>query len=126
MDKSAGPGSIDEYIAGFPPETRERLERIRSIARKAAPDAVETISYSMPTFDLSGRHVVHFAAFARHIGVYPTPTGMDEFKEELSGFRTGKGSAQFPLDEPLPVDLIRRIVEFRVAAVRAKGPKGRR
>lgn len=109
--------SIDEYIAQFPDDVRERLEEVRAIVRSVAPDVTETISYAIPTFDLNGAHLVHFAAFAKHIGFYPIPTAMDAFKDELSGFKQGKGSVQFPLSEPLPADLIRRIVEFRVGEV---------
>lgn len=114
MTDTPSPTSIDEYIARFPAVTRDRLEEIRRIVRKAAPDASETISYGMPTFDLGGRHLVHFAGYARHIGFYPIPTGIAAFEDELSPYKRGKGSVQFPLDEPLPADLIRRIVEFRV------------
>lgn len=109
--------TVDEYIAQFPPETRAVLEELRAIIRDLAPDAVETIGYAIPTFDLAGKHLVHFAGYARHVGLYPTPSGMEEFSEELARFKRGKGSAQFPLSEPLPVDLIRRIVEFRVREV---------
>lgn len=110
--------TIDEYLAGFPPETRDRLAQIRAIARSVAPDAVETISYAIPTFDLDGKHLVHFAGFAKHVGFYPIPSGMEAFKEELASYKQGRGSVQFPLSEPLPADLIRRIIEFRVGEVR--------
>ncbi|SRR5437899_7325648 len=106
---------IDAYIAEFPPETQKVLQEIRELIRANAPGATETISYAMPTFDLNGRHLVHFAGYARHIGFYPIPTGMEAFKDELSHYKTGKGSVQFPLAQPLPLDLIRRIVAFRVA-----------
>lgn len=109
---------IDSYISEFPPEVRERLERVRKIIRETAPaEATETISYAIPTFDLNGTHLVHFAGFARHVGLYPTPSGMAEFADELSGYHSGKGSARFPHDKPLPEDLIRRIVRFRVGEV---------
>jgi len=111
-------GSIDEYIAGFPPETQARLTQIRELIRITAPDATETVSYAIPTFDMNGKHLVHFAGFAKHVGFYPIPTGMEAFKEELAPYKQGKGSVQFPLDQPLPLDLIRRIVEFRVGEVR--------
>ena len=107
--------SIDEYIAGLPPETQTVLEELRALVRASAPDATETISYAMPTFDLNGRHLVHFAGYEKHIGFYPVPSGVEAFKEELTPYKQGKGSVQFPLGRPLPVDLIRRIVEFRVA-----------
>jgi len=106
--------SIDEYIAEFSPETQKVLEELRALIRAAAPDATETISYAMPTFDLNGHHLVHFAGYQKHIGFYPAPSGIQAFKEELKPFESGKGSAQFPLGRPLPTDLIRRIVEFRV------------
>ena len=107
--------SIDEYIARFPPETQQALEELRALVRECAPDATETISYAIPTFDLNGHHLVHFAGYAKHIGFYPVPSAMESFKEELAPYRSGKGSAQFPLGLPLPADLIRRIVAFRVA-----------
>jgi len=106
---------IDQYISEFPEETQKLLEQIREIIRSVAPDATETISYAIPTFDLNGKHLVHFAGFAKHVGFYPVPSGMAAFEDELKVYKRGKGSVQFPLDEPLPVDLIRRIVEFRVA-----------
>ncbi len=106
-----------------PPETQKLLQEVRQIIRECAPDATETISYAIPTFDLNGKHLVHFAGYAHHVGFYPTPNGMEEFAEELAPYKAGKGSAQFPLDQPLPVDLIKRIVEFRVAHVNAKSAK---
>ena len=107
--------SIDEYIAEFPPETQEVLEEMRALIRSCAPEATETISYAMPTFDLNGKHLVHFAGYEKHVGFYPIPSGIEAFKEELKPYKQGKGSVQFPLGKPLPTDLIRRIVEFRVA-----------
>jgi len=107
------PASIDEYIAGFPPDVRAILEKIRATIRDAAPDAEETISYKMPTFRLKG-NLVHFAAYKDHIGFYPTPSGTAQFQEELSPYKRGKGSIRFPLDQPVPFDLIHRIVGFRV------------
>ena len=106
--------SIDEYIGAFPPETEEVLEELRSLIKATAPDATETISYAIPTFDLNGRHLVHFAGYEKHVGFYPIPSGMEAFEEELKHYKRGKGSVQFPLDRPLPTDLIRRMVEFRV------------
>jgi len=117
--------SIDEYIDAFPAETRRVLEQIRSIIASVAPEAVERISYAMPTFDLNGRHLVHFAGYAKHVGLYPIPTGIEAFKEELKPYKTGKGSVQFPLDQPLPADLIRRIVTFRVGEEGKDGPAQR-
>jgi uncharacterized protein YdhG (YjbR/CyaY superfamily) len=106
--------SVDEYIAEFPPETQRVLEEVRALIKAAAPKATETMSYAIPTFDLNGRHLVHFAAYERHIGFYPTGSGVEAFKDELGHYRFSKGSIQFPLDVPLPADLIRRVVEFRV------------
>ncbi len=117
------PGSIDEYIERFPEHTRALLEEMRVLIDETVPDATETISYRMPTFDLHGRHLVHFAGYDRHIGFYPIPTGMEAFKEELGAYKTGKGSVQFPLDQPLPRDLIRRIVAFRADENRRQAAK---
>jgi len=114
MPNRSTANSIDEYIAEFPPETQQLLEKMRALIRAAAPDATETISYAIPTFDLNGRHLVHFAGYERHVGFYPVPSAMEAFKEELAPYKSGKGSARFPLGEPLPEDLIRRIVLFRV------------
>jgi uncharacterized protein YdhG (YjbR/CyaY superfamily) len=120
----SAPQNIDDYIAGFSPEIRELLERIRTTIRQAAPDAQETISYQIPTFTQNG-NLVHFAAFKKHIGFYPTSSGIEKFKEELSAYKGAKGSVQFPLDKAIPYDLISRIVTFRVREnlerVKAKG-----
>jgi uncharacterized protein YdhG (YjbR/CyaY superfamily) len=107
------PKTIDEYIAGFPDDVQAILQKIRITVRKAAPQAQETIKYRMPTFTLEG-NLVHFAAFKNHIGFYPIPTGIEAFKQDLSVYKQGKGSVQFPLDQPIPYDLIGRIVAFRV------------
>lgn len=104
---------IDNYIAAFPPETQLLLEEIRAIIHKAAPEATEKISYAMPTFDLKG-NLVHFAGYKNHIGFYPAPSGITAFQEELSKYKNSKGAVQFPLDKPLPADLITRIVKLRV------------
>jgi uncharacterized protein YdhG (YjbR/CyaY superfamily) len=106
--------SIDEYIKTFDPEIQEILQKIRKIVQNAAPEAVEAISYQMPTFKLRGKNLVHFAGYKYHIGFYPTPSGMTTFDSELSKYKHAKGSAQFPLDEPIPYDLIEKIVRFRV------------
>lgn len=106
-------GTIDEYLAGFSGRTRELLEELRAAIRAAAPEATERISYRMPTFFLEG-NLVHFAAFKGHIGFYPTPSGIEGFEAELAKYESGKGSVRFPLDEPLPLDLVRRIVLRRV------------
>jgi uncharacterized protein YdhG (YjbR/CyaY superfamily) len=107
------PKNINDYIANFPKVVQEILEKIRIVIRKAAPEAQETINYQMPTFTLEG-NLVHFAAFKKHIGFYPTPSGIEKFKNELSVYKGAKGSVQFPLDQPIPYDLIAKIVEFRV------------
>jgi uncharacterized protein YdhG (YjbR/CyaY superfamily) len=109
--------SIDEYVDGFPADTQRVLAEMRALIRAAAPGATETISYAIPTFDLEGRHLVHFAGYARHVGFYPTASGIEAFSDELGRYRSAKGSVQFPLGQPLPADLIRRIVEFRVREV---------
>ena len=120
-DRTA-PKNIDEYIAGFPPDVQEILQKLTTTIRKAAPDAEETINYQIPTFTLKG-NLVHFAAFKKHIGFYPTGSGIEAFKEEMKQYKWAKGSVQFPLGEPLPADLIRRIVEFRVDTVTGKARK---
>jgi uncharacterized protein YdhG (YjbR/CyaY superfamily) len=112
-DNKAVPNSIDEYISNFPPEIQEILNTIRQVIKESAPDAVEKISYQMPTFALYG-NLVHFAAFKNHIGFYPAPSGIDAFKDELSGYKGAKGSVQFPIEKPMPYELIAKIVKFRV------------
>ncbi|WP_018612274.1 iron chaperone [Segetibacter koreensis] len=107
------PNNIDDYIAGFPKDVQKILQQIRATVKKAAPEADETISYAIPTFTLKG-NLVHFAAFKNHIGFYPAPIGIEAFKKELSVYKTGKGSVQFPLDKPIPLELITEIVQFRV------------
>lgn len=106
--------SIDEYISTFPKGVQELLQTFRQTVKKTAPGAQETISYQMPTFKLNGKNLVHFAGFEHHIGFYPVPSGIEAFKKELSLYKQGKGSVQFPLDKPLPLQLISKIVEFRV------------
>jgi uncharacterized protein YdhG (YjbR/CyaY superfamily) len=106
--------TIDEYIANFPAGVQKILQELRTTIKAAAPGAQEKISYQMPTFFLKG-NLVHFAAYKKHIGFYPAPRGIEVFKAELSAYKGAKGSVQFPIDQPLPLDLIRRIVEFRVA-----------
>jgi uncharacterized protein YdhG (YjbR/CyaY superfamily) len=107
------PNDIDKYIAGFPKDIQDILEKIRKTIRKAAPEAKEAIKYRIPTFTLNG-NLVHFAAFKNHIGFYPTPGGIEIFKEELSVYEGAKGSVRFPLDKPIPYKLISRIVKYRV------------
>ena len=108
------PKDIDEYIAGFPTDVQERLEKIRMTIRKAAPEAEEKISYQIPTFTLKGKYLIYFAAFQKHIGLYPAPRGIEKFKKELSLYEGGKGTVRFALDKPIPFGLIKRIVKFRV------------
>lgn len=105
--------TIDDYIAGFPKDVQVILEDLRATIRKAAPEAEETINYQIPTFTLNG-NLVHFAAYKNHIGFYPTPSGIAAFKKELSAYEGAKGSVQFPIDKPLPLRLITKIVKFRV------------
>lgn len=110
--KSPAPETIDAYIAGFPPKIQEILQSVRHAIREVVPEAQEAIRYGIPTFILNG-NLVHFAAFKHHIGFYPAPTGMEEFREALSRYPQGKGSVQFPLDQPIPLDLIQSITRFR-------------
>jgi uncharacterized protein YdhG (YjbR/CyaY superfamily) len=121
--------SIDAYIASFPEETQALLQALRATIQAAAPEAEEKISYQMPTFFLKG-NLVHFAAAKHHIGFYPAPSGIAAFKDELSIYKGSKGAVQFPLDQPLPLDLVGRIVRFRVAeslaAAEAKARKAKR
>lgn len=111
------PTTVDEYIAGFPPPVRKRLTAIRKAVRTAAPDAAEGISYGIPAYK-QGRILVYFAAHTNHIGMYPAPRADAAFKKELAAYGGGKGTVQFPHDAPIPLDLIRRIVEFRASARR--------
>jgi uncharacterized protein YdhG (YjbR/CyaY superfamily) len=106
--------SIDEYIATFPEDIQKKLEEVRATIKSAAPEAKEKISYQMPTFFLFG-NLVHFAAFKNHIGLYPAPSGIEAFKHELSQYEGSKGAVRFPLDRPLPLELISKIVKYRVA-----------
>lgn len=105
--------SVDAYIAAFPQEVGSRLQTIRKTVQEIAPEAVESISYGMPAFKLNGKPLVYFSGFKKHIGFYATPSGHDAFVEELSLYKQGKGSVQFPHDKPLPKELIKRIVIFR-------------
>ncbi|MFX1571072.1 MAG: iron chaperone [Promethearchaeota archaeon] len=105
--------TIDEYINMFPENIQKILGKIRQIIRASAPKAVETISYQIPTFKLRG-NLVHFAAYKKHIGFYPTPSGIETFKEELDPYEVSKGSVKFPLNKPIPYSLVKKIVEFRV------------
>ena len=108
------PETIDAYIAGFPPDIQDILQRIRARIKAIVPDAEEAIKYQLPTFILKG-NLVHFGAFKKHIGFYPSPTGIEKFKAELSVYEGAKGSIRFPLDQPIPYDLITEVVRFRMA-----------
>jgi uncharacterized protein YdhG (YjbR/CyaY superfamily) len=114
------PATIDEYIAGFPREVQEILQQIRTTIRSAAPDAEETISYQIPTFTLNGRYLIYFAAHSKHVALYPAPMGDAELQAELAAYRSGKGTLKFPLEKPLPLALIARIVELSLEENRAK------
>ena len=106
--------TVDEYIHSFPKKTQTHLKAIRKVIKTNAPEAEEQIAYKMPAFKLNKKPLVYFAAYEKHIGLYATPSGHSKFKKELSIYKQGKGSVQFPLDQPMPLDLIKRIVEFRV------------
>ena len=111
--KSAPTTTIDEYIASYPKNVQKLLEEVRTTIKKAAPEAEEAIKYGIPTFILNG-NLVHFGGFKNHIGFYPAPSGIEEFKKELSKYAGAKGSVQFPIDKPMPLALITKIVKFRV------------
>lgn len=114
------PKSTDEYISNFPKATQIILQEVRKTIKNAAPNANESISYGMPAYKLNGKALVYFAGYKNHIGFYATPTGHAEFTEELAKYKQGKGSVQFPINEPMPLDLITKIVKFRVSEVLKK------
>ena len=116
------PATIEAYIGTFPADVQTVLETVRQTIRAAAPDAVEAIAYGMPAYKLGGKPLVYFGGFKNHIGLYATPTGHVAFADELSKYKQGKGSVQFPLDKPMPLDLITRIVQFRVNQLRGSTP----
>jgi uncharacterized protein YdhG (YjbR/CyaY superfamily) len=120
MKSDVGPVTVDQYIEGFPRQVQRKLQSIRSLVRRLAPEAQEKISYRMPAFSLNG-NLVYFAAFRNHIGLFPTASGVSAFAKELAKYEHGRGSIQFPIDEPLPMELIERIVKRRVEENRAKG-----
>ncbi|MZQ80707.1 hypothetical protein GQF01_00870 [Paenibacillus sp. 5J-6] len=117
--------SIDEYIAAFPPEIQEILQKLREVIKESAPDAKERISYAMPTFEQHG-NLVHFAAFKNHIGFYPAPDGINQFQDEVAEYHASKGTLQFPLGKPIPYELISRIVKYRVARNLEKAKSGKK
>ncbi len=125
MEKAGVPENIDDYIERFPDKVQKLLQKIRKTIRKAAPDATEVISYQMPAFKQK-RIVVYFAAYKNHIGIYPAPRGAREFKKELEQYEGGKGTVQFPLDQPIPYDLITRIVKHRIKENEAAAAKKKR
>jgi uncharacterized protein YdhG (YjbR/CyaY superfamily) len=106
--------NVNAYIHAAPKESQKLLKELRALIKKAAPKAVESISYGMPGYKLNGKPLVYFGGYKTHIGFYPTPSGLITFQKELSSYKTGKGTAQFPLDKPLPKKLIREIVQFRI------------
>lgn len=109
------PKTINEYIAGFPTDIQKTLEQIRKTIKKVTPDAEETISYGIPTFNLNGTYLIYFAAYKRHIGLYPIPNGIENLDKEFASYQTsGKGTLQLPLDKPMPLDLITKLVKFKV------------
>jgi uncharacterized protein YdhG (YjbR/CyaY superfamily) len=109
------PTTIDEYIASFPDDVQKKLEQVRNTIRKAAPGAEEKISYGIPAFNLNGQYLVYFAGYKKHIGMYPVPGGVKEFEKDFAPYYTsGKGTIQFPLEKPMPVGLITKIVKFRI------------
>jgi uncharacterized protein YdhG (YjbR/CyaY superfamily) len=112
--------TIDEYIASFPPDIQEKLQGIRAVIRRAVPDAEEAIRYGMPSFRLDGHNLAHFAAFKDHFSFFPTPSGVEKFRKELSAFTLSKGTIRFPPDEPVPLALVERIARFRAEEMRKK------
>jgi uncharacterized protein YdhG (YjbR/CyaY superfamily) len=112
--------TVEDYISGFPAETQVKLETLRQTIKNCAPDATEGISYGMPAYKLNKKPLVYFGGYPKHIGFYATPSGHQEFRKELSAYKQGKGSVQFPLSQPLPVDLIADIVRFRVSELMLK------
>ncbi len=108
------PRNIDEYISLFPKETQKILQRVRETIMKSAPAATETINYAIPAFTLNGIYLIYFAGYKNHIGIYPAPVNEEAFKKEFSIYKTGRGSVQFPLDKPIPLSLVHKIVKFRI------------
>jgi len=117
--------NIDDYIAMFPKNVQHKLNELRSAIKESAPEAEEAISYGMPTFELNG-NLVHFAAYKRHIGFYPTHSGILAFEEKLSVYKHSKGAVQFPIDGPIPLDMVREMVRFRVKENLTKGVRRRK
>lgn len=124
MQRGRKPKDIDDYISWYPPAVAKRLERIRATIHKAAPGAVEKISYDIPTIAIHDRHLLYFAAFAKHISVYPAPRAAPELADELSAYAGGKGTVQFPHDAPLPYDLVKRMARYHLERIRARKASG--
>jgi len=124
--KPASPQNIDDYIADFPADVQEVLQKIRITIKKAAPRAEEAISYKIPTFNLKGQYLIYFAAYKKHIGLYPVPSGDEEFNQEISIYQAGKGTLRFPLDKPIPYKLISKIVKIRAKENSAKATANRK
>jgi uncharacterized protein YdhG (YjbR/CyaY superfamily) len=114
-DKKAGFASIDEYIAAFPADVQKILEKVRSTIKTAAPGAQEKISYGIPTFTLKGKYLIYFAGWKNHISMYPIPAGSEEFKRKIAPYAAGKGTLKFPLDKPLPLELVDEMVKLQIA-----------
>lgn len=112
--------TVDEYIDSLPDKTKEELTKLRNKIKELAPDAVESMSYGMPGYKFNGKPLVYFAGWKDHIGFYPTPNGMEQFDKELTPYKTGKGTAQFPLDKPLPFDLISNIIKSRIGQIKSE------
>lgn len=114
------PNVIDDFISAYPQDVQAILQKIRATIQKSAPRAEEAMSYGIPTFKLNGKNLIHFSAFKEHIGFYPTPSGIEKFKKELSAYEWAKGSVKFPLNKPIPYALITKITQFRVKEVSAQ------
>ncbi len=119
MDKKTA-ATIDEFISGFPADVQAILQKIRRLIKELAPGATEAMAYGIPTFKLNGKNLVHFAAFTSHIGFYPTPSAIEHFSADLKLYELSKGTVKFPLDKPIPYELIERMVQFRVVEVTGK------
>ncbi len=115
--KSKNISPVDDYIAQFSPEVQEKLQKVREVIAACAPDAQQVMSYGIPTFDLQKKHLVHFAAFKKHIGLFPGPEAIEVFKSQLAGYKTSKGTIQFLFDEPIPFPLIKKIVTNRIKKI---------
>jgi uncharacterized protein YdhG (YjbR/CyaY superfamily) len=125
-DTKSGVTTVEEYIASFPEETRQALEEVRAIIRSAAPDVRESISYKMAAFGVNGKDFIYLAGWKKHLSVYPIPAGSDAFNEQISKYTDGKGTVKFPLDEPLPLKLIEKVVKYRLADhVKINGTKSK-